>query len=559
MSSRQLNTSAPVLKSASRALIARARQLTTRPDDARLSALAIPLFQQAIEIDPQIPHLHAELARIQQRQGLVVDARRSIRNARKLAPQAIGLQLHQCMLEIPNFYDQTGEIESSREIYREKLQSLLSIVRTADRELLAAAAPTVGHATPFFLPFQNRNDRRLQAVYGEIVCRIMAAAHGQPGSTLSASTSQTKRIRLGIVSAHVRRHSIWRVMLKGWLTSIDPDRFDIRVYAPMSVGDDETEIARAACSRYVFGHRSTAEWCSIVRQDRPQVLLYPEVGVDAQTLRLAALRLAPIQIASWGHSTTSGLPSIDYFLSGELIEPVDADEHYTEKLIRLPGFSFRYEPEHLPADPLARDHFGLRSGATVFFCAQALWKYLPEYDDIYPRIAKKLEHRQDCQFVFMQHKKLARVTDRFQRRLKHVFEQHNVDFDAHVRFLPPLGHGAYQRLGQMADVMLDSIGYGGWTTLLDSLSHDLPIVTCPGHFMRGRFAAAALQRMGLSELVAKDKGEFVEIAASVASDPERRAWLSGQIARKKRLVYADDSWIAGLDRLLGARAAAHPL
>ena len=58
--------------------------------------------------------------------------------------------------------------------------------------------------------------------------------------------------------------------------------------------------------------------------------------MDDMPIKLASLRLAPAQATSWGHPTTSGLPSIDYFLSSELMEPPNADEHYTERLIRLP-------------------------------------------------------------------------------------------------------------------------------------------------------------------------------------------------------------------------------
>ena len=59
--------------------------------------------------------------------------------------------------------------------------------------------------------------------------------------------------------------------------------------------------------------------------------------MDATTAKLAALRLAPVQAASWGHPETSGLPTIDYYLSAQALEPADAQENYTEKLVALPN------------------------------------------------------------------------------------------------------------------------------------------------------------------------------------------------------------------------------
>jgi predicted O-linked N-acetylglucosamine transferase (SPINDLY family) len=75
-----------------------------------------------------------------------------------------------------------------------------------------------------------------------------------------------------------------------------------------------TERARALCRRFVVGPRSVAQWGRLIRGDRLHVLIVPEIGMDATTLQLAALRLAPVQATSWGHPQTSGMPTIDDFL-----------------------------------------------------------------------------------------------------------------------------------------------------------------------------------------------------------------------------------------------------
>ena len=42
-----------------------------------------------------------------------------------------------------------------------------------------------------------------------------------------------------------------------------------------------------------------------------------DVGMDPATLTWAAARLAPVQVTLWGHPTTTGLSSIDYFVSSD--------------------------------------------------------------------------------------------------------------------------------------------------------------------------------------------------------------------------------------------------
>ena len=94
--------------------------------------------------------------------------------------------------------------------------------------------------------------------------------------------------------------------------------------------------------------------------------------MDPISTQLAAQRLAPVQCNSWGHPDTSGFPTLDYYLSSDLMEPPDGQDHYTERLVRLPNLSVYYEPIDPSSASIARQDLGLRSTATVYWCAQSL-------------------------------------------------------------------------------------------------------------------------------------------------------------------------------------------
>ena len=140
--------------------------------------------------------------------------------------------------------------------------------------------------------------------------------------------------------------------------------------------------------------------------------------MDDMPIKLASLRLAPVQATSWGHPTTSGLPSIDYFLSSELMEPPNADEHYTEHLIRLPNLSIYYTPPATPHFNLTRTDIGVRPNEVMYWCCQNLIKYLPQYDDIFPQIAEQVG---DCRFVFIRYGYGTAVTAVFAEPLEGGF------------------------------------------------------------------------------------------------------------------------------------------
>ena len=102
--------------------------------------------------------------------------------------------------------------------------------------------------------------------------------------------------------------------------------------------------AQSLCSRFVQGPLPAERWREAILADMPHILIYPEVGMGPVAAQLAAQRLAPTQCNFAGHPETSGYPTLDYFLSSELMEPPDGQEHYTERLIRLPNMATYYEP-----------------------------------------------------------------------------------------------------------------------------------------------------------------------------------------------------------------------
>ena len=267
-------------------------------------------------------------------------------------------------------------------------------------------------------------------------------------------------------------------------------------------------------------------------------------GMSPISAKLAAQRLAPVQCTTWGHPETSGFPTLDYFLSNDLMEPSDAQEHYCEKLIRLPNLSVYCEPIEPPALASERAALGMRPSACVYWCAQSLFKYLPQHDPVFPRIAREAG---DCQFVFFE---FPGVTDLFRVRLVRAFSQFGLRAEDYCPILPRLEPGHFLAATGLSDVFLDSIGFSGCNTTLDALVYDLPIVTLRGDLMRGRQSAAMLDMMGMAATVCELIEEYVELAVGLARDVAWRAEVKRTIAANKRAIYRDRTCIAALEEFL---------
>jgi predicted O-linked N-acetylglucosamine transferase (SPINDLY family) len=470
------------------------------------------------------------------------EAIESFGRACSLQPNSARARIALCMGQLPVIYEDEAQVGTQREAYARQLQMLCDDV---ERGALDEFAKEAGSYMPFFLAYQGQSDRELQARYGALVCRAMGAQYG--AVPLAPLPVPAESVRVGIVTGYFWQHSVWKIPTKGWVAGLDRSRFRVFGYHTGSIVDPETEVAAKLCERFVQGPKSIEQWRDIIATDAPHVLLYPDINMDPPSSALAALRLAPVQCTSLGHPETSGYPTIDYFLSSDLMEPPGGDEHYTEALVRLPNLSVCYDPIETQPSSRTRADLGLRSGVPVFWCGQSLFKYLPQYDEVYPRIARAAP---DCQFAFVDHPKSKAATAPFGRRLERAFAAHGLDASEHCVVLPRLlQHDFVAAIGQ-CDVVLDSIGWSGFNSTIEGLPHDLPIVTMAGPLMRGRHTTAILTMMGVTETITSSVDDYVAVAQRLATDTAWRAAIGQRMRDNKHRVYRDRACIDGLETFL---------
>jgi protein O-GlcNAc transferase len=354
------------------------------------------------------------------------------------------------------------------------------------------------------------------------------------------------RLRVGIVSRFFHYHSNWKIPVKGWIENIDKKRFKLFGYYTGKIKDGITEIARSCFSRFVENVYSFEDLCKTIREDDLHVLIYPEIGMDPITLRLASLRLAPIQCTSWGHPDTSGLPTVDYYLSSDLMEPPDAQDHYSEKLIRLPNLSIFYTPLDFPYEEINRETLGLQLGSIIYFCGHSLFTHLPQYDEIYPRIAQQVSN---SKFIFISPISKI-VTEQFRLRIIQAFDRFKLNAENHIIFSPSLDPNQYHAMNCLSDVFLDTPGWSGCNSTFEAIACNLPIVTLPGELMRQRHCSSILTMMGMTEIITKTLNGYVDLAIQLGKDRVYRRQISEKIVANKHLIYQDRTCIIALENFL---------
>lgn len=500
-------------------------------------------YRRALALAPRFAVAHYNLGCLLLEQGRTDEAAACQEAAIAADPQYGAARLGLCMAQLPILYRTEAEIGERRGRYAAALDSLAASLRAP--EAVRSLAAAIGTAQPFFLPYQGEDDRALQATYGQLACRVLAAT--EPPAPLAPRPAPGERIRLGIVSGFFCQHTIFKLFLEGWLTLLDRSRFEVIGFHTGRTADAQTARAAGWCDRFVQGFRPAAAWRDAVSAAAPHVLLYPEVGMDPIAGRLAAQRLAPVQCVTWGQPETTGMPTLDYFLSSELMEPPDGAAHYTETLVRLPQLGLCYLPEPVPALGLDRGALGLRPDVPVYWSGQALYKYRPMYDAVFPRIAAAVGA---CQFVFIGFAKSRAVTAAFRERLGVAFGAFGLDAEQYCVILPPMSPEQFVAAVGAADVVLDTPGWSGGKSTLDCLAQDPAIVTLDGRFMRGRHTAAILRRIGCAATVAGSLDEYVAIAARLGRDAEWRTQVRQAVACGKAGAFPDAEYVRALETFL---------
>ncbi len=336
------------------------------------------------------------------------------------------------------------------------------------------------------------------------------------------------RVRVGIVSSHLMRHTVSNYF-HALLCGLDAQRFEVRVWYSGQLRDDSTDglAARVAAFEYVDDDVLTS--AGRIRDTQLDVLIYPEIGMDPRHHALASMRLAPVQCVLYGHPATSGLANVDYFISGEVLEPADAERHYRERLVCLPGIGAK---PRVPPAPGNGDWYAREAQARpLLLCLQNHLKLEPGFDTVLARVAIATQSRIG---FFSRNPSLVR---RFRERIEGAFANAGADPARYLAFLPVQSYPDYLAGIACAPLVLDSPWFSGGATSLDALSVGTPVLAFEGTMARGRQTSGMLRVLGVEELIATSADDYVEKATALSADAQRRGALREKILQHKSALF----------------------
>lgn len=498
---------------------------------------AVAALRRACELAPTNAAAWCELALAL---GCTGDpsAREAIANARRLAPQSERLRwIGQLML--PAIVGNADEARVAAAAFAAGLEAIeRELELDTPQQVSAALAALLGVAT-FQLHYLQGDHIETQRRFGALVERVVACAAPALCAPVDwRPLAHRGRVRVGFVSPYLHVHAVARYFAS-WITDLDRARFESYVWHCGGVSDEWTAEIAAASDHFFDASASPGEH---IRAAKVDILIVLDVGLDPRMQVIAAMRLAPRQYVTFGYPMTSGLSTLDGFLSAELLEDENSQRQYSEPLVRLPALGVRMRRRAQPGDDAWLRE--LAADRPVLMCPRSLGKLQPAFDAVLARVVRET----GAMLVLFEDN--AGQSQRYTKRLQRAFSAAGVAFEANVRVVRALAYPDFLAGIAAATLVLDTPGFSGGATSLDAISMGTPIVAFAGDSARARQASAMLTLVGAPELIAHDDDDYVRTAVDLCRDGTRRAALRKRLQANADVLFESRAGVRGLEQFL---------
>jgi len=481
-------------------------------------------YKKAIKINPNFELAYNNLAVSQVNHGLTNEAIESYNAAFKINSNETKYIINSNLI-FPIIPKSNKELE----FYRDKYNSNIDLLQK--RKFKIEDPQNEINPSTFYLSYSEFNNLEIKKKTSSFFRKAIPSINYNLNKNIKKTTSTIKKnkIEIGFISEFFTDHTIGK-LYRGLIKKINSDKFRTTIFhlPKTKIGKIKTEID-GNVDNIINLKGDINNQQKQIEKENLDIIFYPDIGMVSSTYFLAHARLAPVQIISWGHPETSGISTIDYFLSSSLIETKDSHKFYSEKLVNFNRIPMFFIPPNLPELNLSRSDFQLPENKNLYCCPQSLFKIHPDFDRAINKIINK---DKDSTIIFIEtsykkHKEL--LIERWSKNYPHINEK--------VIFVKSMPFEKFLSLLNISDILLDPFYFGAGVSFSESMLVGTPTVTMPGKFMRSRIVMGAYKQMQISNPpIANDIDHYVDIAVNLSKNKKENAKLKEslrQAAEKK--------------------------
>jgi len=323
------------------------------------------------------------------------------------------------------------------------------------------------------------------------------------------------KIRLGYVSPDFCMHPVSR-FIEPVLRFHDKNAFELFCYSDTIKPDEITENMRRCSGTWKdTAPLSDDQAAELIAQDEIDILVDLSGHTARNRLLVFAKKPAKIQASYLGYPNTTGLSTMDYYLTDESLDEDGDDGFYSEKLIRLEKCFCTFMPYDNAPDVRALP--AGQTGSVTFGSLHTLTRLNDRVLDLWSRLLLAVPA---SRLSIVRNTLVGGVRERLMRE----FEQRGIARERiDLRNMLPIdGHlGLYHDI----DICLDTFPWSGHTTACEALWMGVPVVTLLGERHAGRMASSILRAAGFPDLIARSENEYISRATRLATSIENLAHI----------------------------------
>ena len=369
-----------------------------------------------------------------------------------------------------------------------------------------------------------------------------------------------QKIRLGILSHHFSPQTETYSTLPVF-EYLDPTQFEVILYTLQSNHHPLEEYCKSRAYRWVELPKKLPDQVNLIRNDDLDIVLIgTNVTAVTNGITLLALhRLARIQITSTSSCVTTGMRTIDYYISGTLTEiKQNPQDQYREQLLLLEGTAHCFSYYAIPAEKTqfnpTRSSLGIPEQAIVFASGANFYKIIPELRETWAKLLAKVPNSVLILYPFNPNWTSQYMAVPWINCFKETLTQYGVDISRLIILKPQASRSDIKECLKLADIYLDSYPFSGVNSLVDPLEVSLVPVVRDGDIIpsfsgntsqagevfvvrtsgsfRSLMGASLLRSLSINDLIANSEEAYINLAITLANNPQLRQQKRQEIQQK---------------------------
>ena len=479
-------------------------------------------------------------------------------------------------LHVPYYNDTQTTIDKIRDHYKKMLEWLIihypEELYLTEHEFVFLSNQT---CMPYALSYHNKNNVELLTLYSKLIRKICPFVNyfspriaesilkkqnqqNQHNIHVPETIKPTKKQRICFISdSFTTDTSVLRDRIS-IIGKLDRTKYEVYFASFYEFEKINGLIAKVFMSKIKNNYISLGTNLSSARNTLEKLeldfIVYPDIGMKLLPTLLAYSRIAPIQITTWGHSETSGIDTIDYFISSEYfagtLSPEQIQSQYSEKVVLFKSLGTFYISPHklfvenntayskqlAPKKFKTREELGFTKNDHLYVCLQTFYKLNPEFETCLARILEL-----DPNGIIL----LSNTFPYCKSHLKRIKNNIGLEKLKRVKWFGSLEKDEFLNIVSISDVCLDPFPFGGCNTSYDAFDYNIPVITYPSEFLHGQFTHGLYKKMGpeMLECCVSSPEHYSQLAATIGINEKLRHKINRNIEMKKHLIFQEQESI----------------